>query len=150
MKKAYAVLNLVVLLGVVVWNYLSNTGFVSENTVGDLSAEYANLFTPAGYAFSIWGLIFLWLLALCIYMVVQAFSNREGSDWILRLGPWLIAANVGNAAWLWFWLTEQTLVSTAVRHWGSVPTLQWTAVVCAGVIGAFIVLGLLRGDVARG
>ncbi len=114
MKKTYAVLNTIVILAVIFWNYWSNTGAVDGNSVGDLSDEYANLFTPAGYAFSIWGLIFLSLIVLAAYQLKLAFSRGDHSETILQIGPWLIVANVGNATWLWVWLHEQTGLSVLV------------------------------------
>lgn len=114
MKKTYAILNTVIILAVIAWNYLSNTGLISDNTVGGLSDVYANLFTPAGYAFAIWGLIFLGLIVLGVNQLIWAFGGGDSSDTILQIGPWLTIANLGNAAWLWFWLTEQTGLSVLV------------------------------------
>jgi hypothetical protein len=114
MKKIYAIINFVIVLGVIFWNYWSNTGAINGNTVGGLSDKYANLFTPAGYAFAIWGIIFLGLLVLTINQLVLAFKNSQHSDSILQIGPWLSIANIGNAAWLWFWLHEQIGLSVMI------------------------------------
>lgn len=114
MKKFLAITNLIVILAVIVWNYLSNSADIKGNTVGSLSNEYFNLFTPAGYAFIIWGPIFIGLLALGIYGVVQAFRRNGYTSFLIKMGPWLILANLGNAAWLWFWLNEQTGISVIV------------------------------------
>lgn len=114
MKKTYALINTVVVLAVIGWNYWSNTGAITGHTVGGLSYKYANLFTPAGYAFAIWGLIFLGLLVLVGDQLRLAFVGGAHSETILQMGPWLSIANVGNAAWLWFWLHEQTGVSVLV------------------------------------
>lgn len=108
MKKAYAVLNFVTIIGVIIWNYFANTGAINGKTVGELSAEYENLFTPAGYAFSIWGLIFLGLVVLGVNQLRLAFGSGKYSESIVQIGPWLIVANLANAAWLWFWLNERT------------------------------------------
>ena len=108
MKKTYAILNLLVSAGVIFWNYWANTGNIGGKTVGELSDEYASLFTPAGYAFAIWGIIFIGLLVLSGYQLKLAFSGGPHSESILQMGPWLIFANLGNAVWLWFWLNEQT------------------------------------------
>ena len=75
MKKAYALINTVVVLAVIFWNYWSNTGAINGHTVGELSDKYANLFTPAGYAFAIWGLIFLGLLVLVWSQLRLAFGD---------------------------------------------------------------------------
>ncbi len=114
MKKTYAIINAVVILVVIFWNYWSNTGVVNGNTVGDLSDQYTNLFTPAGYAFAIWGLIFLGLIVLGAYHIKLAFFGGDHSETILQMGPWLTVANLGNAAWLWVWLHEQTGLSVLV------------------------------------
>ncbi len=114
MKKAYAVLNTLVVVAVIYWNYWSNSGGIGGKTVGELSNEYANLFTPAGYAFTIWGIIFIGLIVFCVNQLLLAFKGGENSESILQTGPWLILANVGNGAWLWFWLNEQTGVSVLV------------------------------------
>lgn len=40
-------------------NYLSNAGVLNGNSMKTISDRYFNYFTPAGYAFSIWGLIYI-------------------------------------------------------------------------------------------
>ena len=62
MRKFYAIANTLVIVGVIFWNYYSNTGAINDKTVGDISDDLYNLFTPSGYAFAIWGLIYLLLL----------------------------------------------------------------------------------------
>ena len=114
MKKTYALINTVVVLAVIFWNYWSNTGAINGHTVGDLSDKYANLFTPAGYAFAIWGLIFLGLLVLVGSQLRMAFGDGANSETILQIGPWLTIANLGNATWIWVWLHEYTGLSVLV------------------------------------
>ncbi len=107
MKKnqILASLHFVVLLALIFWNYYANSGVFDNNTVGSVSRSYSNLFTPAAYAFAIWGLIYLGLLALAIYMLICAFKDG-GNNFISRAAPSLISAHLGNALWLWFWLHE--------------------------------------------
>ena len=77
MKKKYAILNLIVVLAVIAWNGLSNTGVIGGKSVGDVSDKLYNLFTPAGYAFSIWGIIFLGMIANAIYQIKIAYKDKE-------------------------------------------------------------------------
>tara|TARA_R110000868_G_scaffold314085_5_gene575045 strand:+ start:61 stop:846 length:786 start_codon:yes stop_codon:yes gene_type:complete len=114
MKKVYAVSNFIIVLIVIFWNYWSNTGAINGNTVGEISDKYSNLFTPAGYAFTIWGFIFIGLLVLTINQLLLAFKGSKNSDSILHIGPWLSIANIGNAVWLWFWLHEYTGISIII------------------------------------
>ncbi len=110
-KKTLALLNLLTVITLIIWNYLTNFLEINGNTVASVSSEYNNLFTPAGYAFSIWGLIYLGLLAHGIFQFKKAFIDRRDDDFILKMGPWFIIANLATAAWLWFWLSDQTGVS---------------------------------------
>jgi hypothetical protein len=48
-------------------------------TIGEISSRYVNLFTPASYAFAIWGIIFLALLAYGIFQVRRAFFSKKES-----------------------------------------------------------------------
>ncbi|WP_107037195.1 TspO/MBR family protein [Brumimicrobium mesophilum] len=112
--KILAVLHMMVLLALIFWNYVSNSGMINNKTVGSVSENLRNLFTPAGYAFSIWGIIYLGLIALGIYMLVLAFKSEVKDKTISKALPTLILAHLGNALWLWFWLTEQTGISVIV------------------------------------
>jgi len=67
MVKRFQILNIVALIVTIGVNYLSNTGFFNNETMASISGKYQNLFTPAGYAFSIWGLIYLGLFGFVIY-----------------------------------------------------------------------------------
>ncbi|RAI89962.1 tryptophan-rich sensory protein [Algoriphagus yeomjeoni] len=112
--KAYAILNLIVLLAIIFWNYWVNAKGLNGNTVSSLSADYENLFTPAGYAFSIWGLIFLALLAQAVFFIRSAFGTEKDSDFLSQIGPYLIMANIGNGLWIYMWLLEYTGLSVIV------------------------------------
>jgi hypothetical protein len=54
------------------------------------------------------------LILLGMYQIKLAFWGGANSDSILKIGPWLTIANIGNALWLWFWLHEQTAVSVII------------------------------------
>lgn len=112
--KIYSILNLIVLAAVVFWNYWVNAKEFNGNTVGSLSDQYQNLFTPAGYAFSIWGIIFIALFAQAIFFIKRAFSHSLNSDFLDQVGPFLILTNIGNGAWLYFWLMEMTGISVLI------------------------------------
>jgi len=113
-SKLIAILHFLVLAVVIWWNYYINSGSVDGKTVGDVSEKFSNLFTPADYAFSIWGIIYLMLISYGVYMLKLAFSKHENDDVVLNSAPWLILAHVGNATWLWFWLNESTGISVLV------------------------------------
>ena len=113
-NKILASLHLIVLLAVIYWNYYSNTGAINDKTIGSISNNINDLFTPAGYAFAIWGIIFLGLIALSVYMLVRSFKDDSANKFIEQAAPTLILAHLGNAVWLWFWLNEQTGISVII------------------------------------
>ena len=80
----------------IVMNYLSNVRAFGGLTNGEVSDKYHTLITPAGYAFSIWGLIFLGLLAFAIY---QALPSQRTNRRFRAVG-WLVVLNtLCNAIW---------------------------------------------------
>ena len=109
--KLLSLLNLIVTFLLIYWNYLSNTGFVRGKTIGELSAKYDSLFTPAGYAFSIWGIIFLGLIAFGIFAVYLAFKKPDKYPHVEKAIPLMIVTNLLNGAWVYLWLTENILLS---------------------------------------
>lgn len=117
MKRILSVVNALALAITITINYLSNTGLFNNNTMKTVSDKYHNLFTPAGYAFSIWGLIYLGLLGFVIYSLVQAFGKKESLDdenEILKTG-WLFALScVLNIAWVYSWLNDLIGLSVIV------------------------------------
>ncbi len=98
-------LNTITLLAVLLINYLSGTGAIGDTSISDISAKYHTLFTPAGYAFGIWGLIYLLLIAFVICQWIEWLKNKNDEN-ILRTGFWFALANISNAFWVYAWINE--------------------------------------------
>ncbi len=126
LKKILSILNLAVLILILWWNYYSNTGNINGTTIGNISATVNNLFTPAAYAFSIWGVIYLFLVSSSIFFIYRAFSNKKNSFVSLACVS-LILANLLNGIWIWFWLNESFLLSVIVML-GILLTLTTAAI----------------------
>lgn len=109
--KLLTVINLGLTLLLIYWNYLSNTGFIEGKTIGSLSKKYDSLFTPASYAFSIWGLIFLGLIIFSVFATYLAFRRPDKYHYVKRAVPFMILTNLLNGAWVYLWLTENILAS---------------------------------------
>ncbi len=104
MKKTLQIANIIAFLATVFVNYLSNTGAINNTTIGDISNVSKNLFTPAGYAFSIWGLIYLMLLGFVIYQSRSLFTKVRDDEFILKTGWWFVLSCVANMVWITLWL----------------------------------------------
>ncbi len=100
MKSTYAIVNFLSVILVLAVNGLSQAQRWNDTTIGEMSDLYTNLFTPAGYAFSIWGLIFLMLIGYSIFQIRRALYSEKESPFIEQTGWWFALANVLNAAWV--------------------------------------------------
>lgn len=104
MKKTLQIANIIAFIATVCINYLSNTGAINNTTIGEVSASMNTLFTPAGYAFSIWGLIYLLLLGFVVYQSRSLFTSVRDNAFILKTGWWFVLSCVANMVWVTFWL----------------------------------------------
>ncbi len=81
-------------------NVAANSLPINNQTTGEISDRFDVFFVPAGYVFSIWGLIYLGLLAFTVYQVLPAQTENPR---LVRIRlPYLLAA-VANIAWLLCW-----------------------------------------------
>ena len=113
-SKGYAILNLIGVIAVIFFNYYLNAKGINGNTVGSVSEKYENLFTPAGYAFAIWGVIFTGLLVQAIFLVVRSLKPEKDQTPITQLGLGIFLANMFNISWLYAWLNEYTGLSVII------------------------------------
>lgn len=111
MKKILQISNGVALVSTIFINYLSNTGAINNTTIGDVSDGLNSLFTPAGYAFSIWGFIYLLLLGFIVYQGRSLFVNVRNDAFVLKIGWWFVISCFANSAWVFCWLYGYTGIS---------------------------------------
>ncbi|SHM75473.1 hypothetical protein SAMN04488057_103215 [Cyclobacterium lianum] len=104
------VLNSLSLVFTLTINYLGGTGKYFQNSVGEISSLYPTAITPAAYAFSIWGLIYLALTAFLIYQWYTYATGRQSLT-VIPTGIWFTFANLANAFWVWAWTAEYLLLS---------------------------------------
>lgn len=100
------IFNSITLILVFLVNYLSNSGAFNNATVGEISARYDNLFTPAGYAFAIWGVIYLLLFFFVGYQWYEWIKNRSDEQ-LRRTGIWFIISNLANGFWILAWTNDR-------------------------------------------
>jgi len=95
------------LLGVVVTlviNGLANALPLNGQTTGEISDRFQVYFVPAGYVFSIWGLIYLGLIAFAVY---QALPAQRDNPRLRRMGYLFTLSCLANVAWLFLWHYER-------------------------------------------
>lgn len=96
-------------IGTIVVNWMAAKGYINNVTPAIISAKYPTFLTPAGYAFAIWGLIYLGLIAFSIYQALPKNAER-----FRNIRTIYILSCVANCAWIYFWHHEMILVCLAV------------------------------------
>lgn len=82
-------------------NFMANGLPINGRTTGDISGAYENLFAPAGFTFSIWGLIYLLLGGYVFFLFTR---NAQKIDGLLqKINVPFIVTSVANAAWIFAW-----------------------------------------------
>ncbi len=110
-QSRMAIINAVALIMMLIVNGLANTLPLNGQTTGEVSARFPILFTPAPVTFSIWGLIYLFLLAFVVY---QLFPAQHTALFLNRIGYWFVLSCVLNCAWLVLWHYERFVLTFIV------------------------------------
>ena len=92
-------------IGVVLFNWVAATGRLAGTDTAAISAKYETLVTPAGYAFSIWTVIYVGLVAFSVFQLLP--SNVARFRPVRTLYIFTCAL---NCAWLYFWHQDQIVV----------------------------------------
>jgi benzodiazapine receptor len=85
-------------------NILANALPFNGLSTAQISDQFKVYFVPAGYVFSIWGLIYIGLIA---YAVFQALPAQRENPRLRRTGYLAAAAGLANCAWLFLWHYQQ-------------------------------------------
>jgi translocator protein len=110
-SKTLQFVNILALALALTVNVLSNVLPLNGRTAGEISDALPSFFTPAGYTFSIWGLIYLALLGFTVY---QALPAQRDNRLIGRIGWGFAVSSVANAAWLFAWHYGYYVLSVAI------------------------------------
>lgn len=92
-------------------NALASTGVINGITTGEVSDQFSVYLIPAGYVFSIWGVIYLGLIVFTVYQARRVHRDDRDLD---RIGSWFILSNVVNAVWIVLFHFELFLLTLPV------------------------------------
>jgi translocator protein len=104
-------LNILSLAAVLAVNFLATALPINNVTTAEISNRFPVLFTPAGYVFSIWGLIYLLLTGFVIY---QAMPGQAGNPLLKRIGALFFFSSLFNSLWIFAWHYERTVLSLLI------------------------------------
>lgn len=86
-------------------NYLSIALPLGGMTTQELSDKYANPFTPIGFTFSIWSVIYTLLLIFSILPLVNYFRGKTQKNKLIEknIGYLYVISCALNGAWILAW-----------------------------------------------
>ena len=123
-------------IATIVVNGLANALPINGKGTGEISDTFDVFFVPAGYVFSIWGVIYLLLIAFTIFQALPAQRN----DPVLNTVGWVyVLSCIANIVWIFLW------------HYERFPlTLVAMLTLLACLISSYLLLGVGRTEISAG
>jgi hypothetical protein len=90
-------------IATIVVNGLASALPINGQTTGEISDSFDVFFVPAGYVFSIWGLIYLGLVAYAVYQALPAQAHNPD---LRNIGYIFVVSSLANIAWILLWHYE--------------------------------------------
>ena len=127
-------LNIVSLILVLVMNFAATSLPLNGISTEEISDALPSYFTPAGYTFAIWGLIYT---ALIVFAIYQARPAERKRPFLAKIGWLFILSSIANSAWIAAW------------HYGYYPlSVAIMLVLLLSLIAIYLRLNIGRPDLA--
>jgi translocator protein len=107
----------ILFVGVIAVNALANILPINGYNTGQISAFYPNAFVPAGFTFSIWGIIYLLLLSYTIgftFYSIKSQQHPKAFILIERINIYFLWTCVFNMSWIVAWHYLQIELSVLI------------------------------------
>lgn len=108
-KKIQPLMVLLATVGTLIFNYFAATGTLGGVATNVISDRHPTILTPAGYAFAIWSLIYVGMIAFSIYQLLPSKF-----EFFAKIRRAYIVSCVLNCAWLYFWSQEQLALCSLI------------------------------------
>ncbi|RLQ93078.1 tryptophan-rich sensory protein [Falsibacillus albus] len=124
------IFNLIALILMIAINALANILPLNGQTTGEVSNKLDVLFTPAGYVFSIWGLIYF---LLGIWVLRGLPKHRRNAALYTTTSGLFVLSSLLNSLWIFLWHYEYIiwtvvvmvlLLLTLIRLYGKVKAAR--------------------------
>jgi hypothetical protein len=130
---------ILVVIGVVLTiavNIMANALPINGQNTGEISDSFKVFFVPAGYVFSIWGLIYIGLIAFAVF---QALPSQKENPSMRSIGYIFVLSCLANCAWIFSWHYNYFVLSLGLM-----------LVLLACLIVIYLRLDIGRTQVSRG
>lgn len=99
-KLVFQIANVIAFIVTVAVNGMANGLALNGRTTGEISDLFPTLVAPAGYVFSIWGVIYILLFAFAVF---QALPKHREDAFLSRISVLFVLSCVLNVMWLLLW-----------------------------------------------
>ncbi len=96
---------------VIVNSLAGSTTLLGGVNTAQISDSNPTLITPAGYVFSIWGIIYV---LLGVFVVFQALPSQKEKEYTKKIGWLFVLSSIINIAWLFLWQYEFLTLSVVL------------------------------------
>jgi len=125
--------NIIAYVMTVIVNSMSEILPLNGITTAEISDSYPTLIAPAGYVFSIWGVIYVLLGAFVIY---QTLPSQKGKAFLNQIGYLFILGSTANITWIFLWHFLQIELSLVAMF-----------ILLGTLIATYLKLGIGKSDV---
>jgi hypothetical protein len=130
------VIVILTILATITINILANALPINGLNTGQISDNFHVYFVPAGYVFSIWGIIYIGLIAYAVY---QALPAQRLNPHLQATGWWVVLGGLANSTGIFLWHYQQF-----------VATLGAMLILLATLIAVYLRLGIGQTKVTTG
>lgn len=104
--------NIIAFMFTILVNSLAgSTTLIGGVNTAQISDSNFTLITPAGYVFSIWGIIYV---LLGVFVISQALPSQKEKEYTKKVGWLFVLSSIINIAWLFLWQFEYLIFSVAL------------------------------------
>jgi len=95
--RNFQIINIIAVLLTISLNLLANIIPFNGVYTGEVADSFPNYFTPPGYVFAIWGIIYILLF---VFMFYQAKKDQVSADYLPKIGYLYLIGAILNVSWL--------------------------------------------------
>jgi benzodiazapine receptor len=95
--KKFQIINIIAIVSTIAMNALANIIPFNGVNTGQVADVFFSYFTPAGYVFSIWSIIYTLLI---IFIAYQARSSQVNAEYLGKIGYMYLINGLFNIGWL--------------------------------------------------
>ena len=104
--------NSLAIIATIIVNSLAVILPLNGKTTQELSDNLPNLFVPAGITFSIWSIIYIFLVIFMVYQILSLSKKQlYDTSYLEKIGGWFILASLANITWIFLWHYEFVALS---------------------------------------